>query len=77
MRASINGSRGCLLLSMSGTSTSISRLAGGYCLQYRRSHGVGIPDALIAATAHVHGARLVTRNLQHFPMLDDVLVPCQ
>ena len=55
----------------------IARLAGGYCLQYRRSHGVGIPDALIAATAHVHGARLVTRNLQHFPMLDDVLVPYQ
>jgi predicted nucleic acid-binding protein len=55
----------------------IARLAGGYCLQYRRSHGVGIPDALIAATARFQGARLVTRNLRHFPMLDDVLVPYQ
>jgi predicted nucleic acid-binding protein len=55
----------------------IARLAGSYCLQYRRSHGVGMPDALIAATARVHGARLVTRNTRHFPMLDDLLVPYQ
>jgi predicted nucleic acid-binding protein len=32
-------------------------------------------DALIAATAKLHGVRLVTRNVRHFPMLDDVLVP--
>ena len=55
----------------------IARLAGRYRLHYRTSHGVGIPDALIAATAQVHGARLVTRNARHFPMLDDLLVPYQ
>jgi predicted nucleic acid-binding protein len=55
----------------------IARLAGHHCLRYRGSHGVGIPDALIAATAQVHGARLVTRNARHFPMLDDLLVPYQ
>jgi predicted nucleic acid-binding protein len=54
----------------------IARLGGTFCQQYRRSHGVEIPDALIAATAQVHGARLVTRNARHFPMLDDLLVPC-
>ena len=53
----------------------IARLAGGYRLQYRGSHGVAMPDALIAATARVDGARLVTRNTRHFPMLDDLLVP--
>jgi predicted nucleic acid-binding protein len=53
----------------------IARLAGGYRLQYRGSHGVAMPDALIAATARVHGARLVTHNTRHFPMLDDLLVP--
>jgi predicted nucleic acid-binding protein len=53
----------------------IARLGGTFCQQYRRSHGVEIPDALIAATAQVHGARLVTRNARHFPMLDDLLVP--
>jgi predicted nucleic acid-binding protein len=55
----------------------LARLAGSYRLQYRRSHGVGMADALIAATARIHGARLVTRNTRHFPMLDDLLVPYQ
>ncbi len=43
--------------------------------QYRPSHGTGLPDALIAATAEVQRAILVTRNEKHFPMLGDVLVP--
>jgi hypothetical protein len=53
----------------------VARLGGSYCRQYRHSHGVQIPDALIAATARIHEARLVTRNARHFPMLDDVVVP--
>jgi toxin FitB len=32
----------------------------------RREHGVRIADALIAATALVHGLVLVTRNLRDF-----------
>jgi predicted nucleic acid-binding protein len=55
----------------------IARLGGAYRRRYGPSHGVLIPDALIAATAQVHGAHLVTRNARHFPMLDDVLVPYQ
>jgi predicted nucleic acid-binding protein len=35
------------------------------------------PDALIAATAQLHDARLVARNARYFPMLDDLLVPYQ
>jgi predicted nucleic acid-binding protein len=65
------------LLDVRDIGFEIARLAGRYRLQYRSSHGVGIPDALIAATAQVHGARLVTRNARHFPMLDDLLVPYQ
>jgi predicted nucleic acid-binding protein len=53
----------------------IARLGGSYCRQWRHSHGVQIADALIAATAWLHDARLVTRNTRHFPMLDDVVVP--
>jgi predicted nucleic acid-binding protein len=34
-----------------------------------------MPDALIAATARIHGVRLVTRNVRRFPMLDDLVVP--
>jgi len=39
------------------------------------SHGTGLADAIIAASAESVGARLVTRNRRHYPMLDDVLVP--
>ena len=53
----------------------IARLGGDHCRQYRHSHGVQLSDALIAATARIHEARLVTRNTRHFPMLDDIVVP--
>jgi predicted nucleic acid-binding protein len=65
------------LLQVRDVDFEIARLAGRYRLQYRTSHRVGFPDALIAATAQVHGARLVTRNARHFPMLDGLLVPYQ
>jgi predicted nucleic acid-binding protein len=65
------------LLDLRDVDLEIARLAGSYLLQYRRSHGVAMPDALIAATARIDGARLVTRNTRHFPMLDDLLVPYQ
>lgn len=54
---------------------AIARQGGRLRRRYGPSHGTGIIDALIAATAQVHGARLVTRSARHFPMLDDVLVP--
>lgn len=53
----------------------VARLGGSYCRRYKHSHGVQLADALIAATAGPHKARLVTRNARHFPMLDDVVVP--
>jgi len=53
----------------------IARLGGLYWRDHRASHGTGLIDSLIAATAHGHGTRLATRNARHFPMLDDVLVP--
>jgi predicted nucleic acid-binding protein len=53
----------------------IARRGGSFRRQFARSHGTGLLDALIAATAQVHGARLVTRNARHFPMLADLVVP--
>ena len=44
---------------------------------YAKSHGVGIADALIAATAEASGAMLVTLNRKHFSMLASVHVPYQ
>mgnify|MGYP005850457473 CR=1 FL=1 len=54
----------------------IARKAGEYRALYRRSHGMALPDALIAATALVHQSTLITRNVRHYPMLDiQVVMP--
>lgn len=45
--------------------------------QYRLSHRPALPDMLIAATALVHNATLVTLNSKHFFMLPSVVVPYQ
>ena len=55
----------------------IARRGGELRRRFARSHGTGLLDALIAATAQIHGVRLVTRNARHFPMLEDLLVPHQ
>jgi predicted nucleic acid-binding protein len=44
--------------------------AGAYLRQYRRSHGIELADALIAASAAASGAELWTRNRKHYPMKD-------
>lgn len=44
------------------------RVAGYNLRHYASSHAIGIPDALIAATAEVHGLELLTLNVKHFPM---------
>jgi hypothetical protein len=54
----------------------IAREGGLYRRNYGPSHGVGLADALIAATAVLRPARLVTLNARHFPMLQ-VEVPYQ
>ena len=44
------------------------RQAGDYLRQYRKSHGLQISDALIAAAAVLNCAELWTRNRKHYPM---------
>ena len=53
----------------------VAQQGGLYRQRYRPSHGVGLADALIAATAVAHNARLVSLNRKHFPMLDVVEIP--
>lgn len=43
--------------------------------QFARSHGIGIADAIIAATARVAGSKLATLNTKHFPMFPDIEAP--
>jgi predicted nucleic acid-binding protein len=52
----------------------IAQKGGLYRRDYGPSHGVGLADALIAATAELSQARLITLNARHFPMLE-VQVP--
>jgi predicted nucleic acid-binding protein len=44
------------------------RQAGEYMSRYRKSHGVQIGDALIAAAAVLNHAAVWTRNRRHYPM---------
>jgi len=48
----------------------IARKAGEYMGLYRRSQHIELADALIAATAFVVQAELITRNVKHYPMSD-------
>src|SRR5712692_240650 len=51
-------------------------LQGGlYRRDFGKSHSTGLADALIAASAQVRQAALVTLNRKHFPMLANVIVP--
>ena len=48
---------------------------GLYRRAFAKNHNVGLDDALIAATAEIECATLVTLNRKHFPMLADIVVP--
>jgi predicted nucleic acid-binding protein len=53
----------------------IARQGGLWRRAYRQSHGTGLADALIAATAVAENAVMVTFNTRHFPMLQRVEKP--
>jgi len=55
----------------------IASIGGLNRRDYGKSHGVGLADAIIAATAEVEEADLVTLNKKHFPMLENIIVPYQ
>jgi predicted nucleic acid-binding protein len=56
---------------------AIAVKGGLYRRDYSKSHNTGLADALIAATAEIKNAELVTLNKKHFPMLSNVIVPYQ
>jgi predicted nucleic acid-binding protein len=49
--------------------SDIARAGGLLRRDYARSHGVGLADALLAATAASEGAELATLNTRHYPMI--------
>ena len=50
-------------------SPELARAGGLYKRDYARSHGVGLADAVMAATAQAEQAELKTLNVKHYPML--------
>jgi predicted nucleic acid-binding protein len=62
-------------LAVVDVSDEIARLGGLFRRDYFKSHGTGINDAIIAATAELDDYTFVTLNRKHFPMLRKILVP--
>ena len=54
---------------------AVARQEGLFSNQYFGSHGMGLANALIAASAVLRDARLIALNQKHFPMLSDIQAP--
>ena len=63
----------CAALVWVPVNRDVARVGGELARRYRASHG-GIEDVdyLIAATALLLDAELLTTNVKHFPMLEDL-----
>ena len=55
--------------------TEVARIGGLYKSEYFKSHGVGLADGLIAASAEIHDAVLKTLNIKHYPMIKGLKPP--
>ena len=51
--------------------------AGDLRREFGPSHGTGLADALIAASAIMNKARLATLNVKHYPMMEGLVQPYQ
>lgn len=53
----------------------IAREAGVIRNVYGKSHGSGLADCIIAATAKIQNIPLITLNRKHFPMIQNIIIP--
>lgn len=49
--------------------SKIAKAGGLYKRDYGKSHGIGLADAILAATAEAENAAFKTLNTKHYPML--------
>lgn len=49
--------------------SEIAKTGGLFKRDYAKSHGVGLADAIIAATCEAEDALLKTLNIRHYPMI--------
>jgi predicted nucleic acid-binding protein len=50
----------------------VARAGGLLKRDFGRSHGVGLADAILAATARAEHAELGTLNVKHYPMIEGI-----
>ena len=50
-------------------SAEVAKAGGLYRRDFGKSHGTGLADAILAATAEAENAELMTLNVKHYPML--------
>lgn len=55
--------------------SEIAKIGGLFRRDYGRSHGLGLADAIIAATCEVESAELKTLNIKHYPMINGLTSP--
>lgn len=48
--------------------------AGALYRRWHPSHGIGVNDAILAATAASTGGKIYTQDLKHYPMPDIVVI---
>ena len=66
----------CSALHWAAVTEDVARVAGQLARRYRKSQtGIGAVDYLIAATAIVIDADLLTTNVRHFPMFTKLAPP--
>ena len=53
-------------------SAEIAKTGGLYKRDYGKSHGAGLADAILAASAEAEKAELMTLNTKHYPMLKNL-----
>jgi predicted nucleic acid-binding protein len=58
----------CQKLACLPVGREIAEHAGALMRHFHKTHGIDVPDAIIAATVEHHGLRLATLNVKHFPM---------
>ena len=55
--------------------SEIAKTGGLFKRDYHKSYGIGLADALMAATAVTEDAQLKTLNTKHYPMLKGLKAP--
>jgi len=57
------------LFEVISVNSEIAKIGGLYKRDFGKSHGVGLADAVIAATCSLKNAQLKTLNVKHYPMI--------